>query len=78
VRISADSNLLPVLDINLHHGRLLSHNVHDSQDDLEDIFSGKLLAGLEALDHILNKLQSHLVSQLCAVVGRIHCHVLDV
>jgi hypothetical protein len=66
--VSTDSNLLSILDVNFYHGRLFPHNVHDSQDDLEDVFPSKLLAILEALDHILDKLQRHGIPQRRAVI----------
>ena len=76
--ISANCNLVTICNIMLDHGGFLLDNVHDSDDDLVDVFLSQLLSVLEPLNHVFDKLQSHLISQLCAIVCGVHSHVFEV
>lgn len=53
--VSANGNLLTILNIDFHHGRLLLDYVHDSYYDLVNVFQGQLLAVLEAFDHVFHE-----------------------
>jgi hypothetical protein len=76
--VTADGDLVSIFDVMLNHRGLFSGDVHDCQDDLVGVLFGNLLAGLESLDHVFNKLECHLVTQLCAIVSALQDHVVDV
>ena len=68
VCVTANSDLLALVNMRLDHGGFVVANVLDGQDDLVDVFERKLLALLETLDDVVDKLLCHLVSQLHTVV----------
>ena len=78
MRVTADCDLIALLNVKLHHGWLLLHQLHDGYDYLEDILPRQLFAILEPLNHILDELQCHFLLQLRSIVRRIHHHVFQI
>lgn len=78
VRVAADGQLDIVRDRHLHHGRLVVHDLLNRQKDLVDIFLVDLLAVLEPLGHVVDKLLCHLLLEPHAVVIRLYRDRVDI
>ncbi len=78
VGIAADGQPRVVGYLHLHHGCLLIHDVLDGDDDLVNVFFVDLLAGPEALHHVVDKVLRHLVAKLGAVVVGLDGYRVDV
>ena len=61
VRVAADSHLLVLPNRNLGHGGFGHKDLLRFEDDLVDILLGYLLAILEALYHVFDKLLGHVL-----------------
>ena len=66
--ITADGQLIPFLDPNLHHGRFGIEEILGGLDNLKHILAMNLLATLEALNHIIYKLERHFTPQSYSIV----------
>lgn len=79
VSVAAHRELDVVGDGHFHHCRLVVDNLLDGQDDLVDIFPVDLLAVLETLNHVVDKLLRHEVAlEASSVVVGVDSHVLEV
>lgn len=78
MRVSADRQFGPLFHSDLHQGRLLADDVQNRLDDLERELAMDLLPVLESLDHVVDKLLGHLVTQPDPVVAVIDDDLVDV
>lgn len=76
--ITTDRQLLAHINANLHHRRLVVHNVLHSLDDLEDILAVNVLAILKPLNHIIDKLLGHLTPKAHTIIVILHLDSIDV
>lgn len=78
MRVTANRQFLARIHSNFHHCRLGVHEILYSLDYLEDILAVDLLAILEPLDHVIDKLLGHFVPEAHTVVAIVDLHRIDV
>ena len=78
MRVTTDSQFSALVHPDLDHCRFCVDNLLHCLDDLEHIFAVDLLPILKALDHIIDKLLCHLISQSDTIVLIIHGDGVDV
>lgn len=76
--VSANCDLVSLLDVMLHHGRLFLDEFCDCDDDLVNIFFSQLFPVDETFNHVFNELWCHLVLQLRTVIARLEGHALQI
>lgn len=76
--VTADCELCVVRNLHLHHRCFIVDDLLDRNNDLVDIFPVDLLAVLEALGHVVDKLLRHLLVDMCAVVFFLNGHGVEV
>lgn len=78
VSVTTDSKLDITRDLNLDHGGFIIYNLLDGKDDLVDVFSVNLLAGLESFHHVVNELLCHLLAKPYTIVSWLNSHRVQI